>query len=110
MLLISGCAPLVYRINYRPIHGTVGYFMNAPFTSPCASAQIDTPAELQEGGLPPGIELQPDGKMEGTPQTAGRWHAMVSLPKYHCGTRAYAGEGMAVNFEILDRLSSSSNP
>lgn len=102
MLSTSGCLPLVFPINYRSIHGTVGYHMSALFTAPCDSPEITVPALVQEGGLPPGIVLQPDGKLGGTPLAAGRWHAMVRLPRYQCQGRIVPDRDAAVHFDILE--------
>jgi len=110
MLLTYGCMPpLVFPINYRSSHGTVGYQMSAPFAPPCSSPEIATPALVQQGYLPPGVELQPDGKIGGTPLAAGRWHAMVRMPRYQCQGRIYPDQDAAVHFDILE-LSTSPNP
>jgi hypothetical protein len=102
MLVAFGCTPLIYPLNYRSIHGAVGYLLNAPSRAQCADPQVLSPAMVEEGGLPPGITLQPDGLLTGTPTIAGHWHAMIRLARVQCGDKVYSDERMGLNFDIAE--------
>ena len=95
-----GCTPLIYPLNYRSIPGAVGYLLNAQSRPQCADPQVLSPAMVEEGALPPGITLQPDGLLTGTPTVAGRWHAMIRLARVQCGETVYPDDRVGLNFEI----------
>jgi hypothetical protein len=101
-LLAFGCTPLIYSINYRSIRGAVGYRLNAPSRAQCADPRVLSPAMVEEGDLPPGITLQPDGFLSGTPTTAGHWHAMIRLAHVQCGDKVYPDERVGLNFDIAE--------
>jgi hypothetical protein len=95
-----GCTPLIYPLNYRSIPGSVGYFLSVPSRVQCADPQVLSPAMVEEGSLPPGIELQPDGILKGTPTAAGHWHAMIRLARVECPDVVYPDDRMGLNFDI----------
>jgi hypothetical protein len=95
-----GCTPLIYPLNYRSIPGAVGYLLNAELRPQCADPQVLSPAMVEEGELPPGITLQPDGLLTGTPTVAGHWHAMIRLARVQCGDKVYSDERTGLNFDI----------
>jgi hypothetical protein len=97
---LAACTPLVYPINYRVIHGTVGYQLHARTRVLCAEPEILSPAMLQQGHLPPGVELGAEGNLYGTPDEAGQWHAIVRLPRTKCGDSVQADDDVAWNFDI----------
>lgn len=98
----AACAPLVYPINYRSIRGSVGYFLNAPPPPPCAAPELLLPAAVEEGSLPPGLDLLPDGRVSGRPTASGHWHAMIRLPRAKCGARVLPDQWVTVNFDVAE--------
>jgi hypothetical protein len=105
-----GCMPLVVPLNYHQIQGAVGYQMNAPYEPPCTSPRIATPAMVEEGSLPPGLALEPDGRVYGTPTAPGQWHVMVRSPRYQCRSRMVADASRAMHFRIVEASRSSGFP
>ena len=101
-LVAFGCTPLIYPINYRSIRGAVGYLLNAPSRAQCADPRVLSGATVEGGDLPPGITLQPDGLLSGTPTTAGHWHAMIRLAHVQCGDEVYPDERVGLNFDIAE--------
>ena len=101
-LLAFGCTPVFYPINYRSIRGAVGYRLSVPSRAQCADPRVLTPAMVEGGELPPGITLQPDGLLSGTPTTAGHWHAMIRHAQVQCGDKVFPNERMSLNFEIAE--------
>jgi hypothetical protein len=102
MLVAFGCTPLIYPLNYRSIRGAVGYPLIAPSRAQCADPEVLSPAMVEEGGLPPGITLQPDGLLTGTPTIAGYWHVMIRLARVQCGDKVYSDERMGLSFDIAE--------
>jgi hypothetical protein len=96
-----GCTPLIYPLNYRSIPGAVGYSLNVPSRPQCADPQVLSPAMVEEGALPPGVTLQPDGLLTGTPTIAGHWHAMIRLARVQCRDTVYPDDRMGLNFDIV---------
>jgi hypothetical protein len=102
MLVAFGCTPLIYPLNYRSIRGGVGHPLNAPSRAQCADPQVLSPAMVEEGGLPRGIILEPNGLLTGTPTIAGHWHAMIRLARVQCGDKILSDERMGLNFDIAE--------
>jgi len=98
--LLAACAPLVYPINYSAIRGTVGYELHARTRALCADPQVITPARIEQGDLPPGVELGAEGNLYGTPSEAGKWHAMIRLARTQCGQSINADDRVCWNFDI----------
>ncbi len=98
--LAFGCTPLIYPLNYRSIPGSVGYFLNVPSRVQCVDPQVLSPAMVEEGSLPPGVTLEPDGVLTGTPTSAGHWHAMIRLARVQCPDTVYPDDRMGLNFDI----------
>ena len=96
-----GCTPLIYPLNYRSIPGAVGYPLNTPSRPQCPDSQVLSPAMVEEGALPPGITLQPDGLLTGVPTDAGHWHAMIRLARVLCGDTVYPDDRVGLNFDIV---------
>jgi len=101
-LLAFGCTPAFYPINYPSFRGAVGHRLDVPLRAQCADPRVLTPAMVEGGDLPPGITLQPDGLLSGTPTTAGHWHAMIRLARVQCGDKVYPDERMSLNFKIAE--------
>ncbi|HSD11599.1 MAG TPA: hypothetical protein VLF14_11470 [Candidatus Binatia bacterium] len=101
-LAALGCTPLFYPINYPSIRGAVGHPLNAPSRVQCADPRVLSPAIVEGGYLPPGITLQPDGLLSGTPRTAGHWHAMIRQARVQCGEQVFPDERMGLNFDITE--------
>jgi hypothetical protein len=100
LALFAACTPLVYPINYRAIQGTVGYQLHARTRPLCAEPRVLTPALIEQGDLPPGVELGAEGNLYGTPNEAGHWHAMVRLARTQCGESIAADDRVGWNFDI----------
>jgi hypothetical protein len=71
--------------------GQVGVFYATEFNSDCGGDDWF----IQTGGLPPGIGLQENGDLEGTPTSAGVYDFTVGVFDFGTGETAYKG------FEIL---------
>jgi hypothetical protein len=100
MLVAFGCTPLIYPLNYRSIRGTVGRPLNVPSRAQCDDPRVLSEAMVEEGNLPPGITLEPDGMLSGIPMSAGYWHVMVRFARVQCGDKIYADERAGLNFDI----------
>src|SRR5205823_5891653 len=85
-------------LNYRSIPGAVGYPLNTPSRPQCPDSQVLSPAMVEEGALPPGITLQPDGLLTGVPTDAGHWHAMIRLARVLCGDTVYPDDRVGLIF------------
>jgi hypothetical protein len=100
LTLLAACTPLVYPISYREIHGMVGYQLHARTRVLCADPQILSPAIIEQGKLPPGVELGAEGNLYGTPNEPGQWHAMVRLARMQCGDTVKPDDRVGWNFDI----------
>jgi hypothetical protein len=103
LALLVGCAPLVVPVNYRPIRGTVGREMTAGQVQPCLSPTVLAPAKIDEGDLPPGLALAPDGIIRGTPASAGSWHAMFRSARLRCEDQVHGDMWQTLHFEIAKK-------
>jgi len=74
--------------------GDVGMFYFAQFDSHCGGDDWF----IQTGILPPGIGLQENGKLQGTPTSAGTFPFTVGVFDFGSGEVAYKG----FEIEILD--------
>jgi hypothetical protein len=99
-IVLAACASLVVPVNYRSIRGTVGEPLRAPWSPPCDVAVVLSPAMVDEGDLPTGVELHPDGMLRGAPTKAGRWHVVIRLPRLQCGDKVYADRWLSLHFAI----------
>ena len=100
LALVIGCTPLIYSVNYRSIRGTVGSPLSVAPPGACENPRLITPAMLEGGGLPPGVQLLPDGLISGAPTEAGRWNVMIRLARMQCGDELYADDRASLHFEI----------
>ena len=100
LTLLAACTPLVNPIDYRVIRGTVGYQLHARTRVLCVDPQILSPAMIEQGNLPPGVELGAEGNLYGTPNEPGQWHAVVRLARTQCGETVQPEDRVGWNFDI----------
>jgi hypothetical protein len=114
-MLAVGCAsflesrprvPLVVPVNYRVIRGTVGRELTCGPQPPCASPKILVAAKIDEGTLPPGLTLNDDGTIGGTPLRPGEWHAMLRSARLQCDDKVEADMWQTFHFEIAEKSDS----
>ena len=100
LTLLAACTPLVNPTDYRVIYGTVGYQLHARTRVLCVDPQILSPAMIEQGNLPPGVELGAEGNLYGTPNEPGQWHAVVRLARTQCGETVQPDDRVGWNFDI----------
>jgi len=100
LTLLAACTPLVEPVDYRAIYGTVGYQLHARTRSLCVDPQVLSPATIEQGDLPPGVELGAEGNLYGTPNEPGHWHAIVRLARAQCGETILPDDRVGWNFDI----------
>src|SRR5258706_13231074 len=99
-LVAVGCTPLVVPVNYHVIRGVVGREIPAGWRLPCESPEVLVPAKVDEGDLPPGLALAPNGLLTGKPVESGNWHAMIRSARLQCPDKVHADQWQTLHFEI----------
>ena len=100
LLALAGCTPILSRTDYRTVSGAVGYQLHARTRQLCPEPEILTPAALESGQLPPGVDLGEEGNLYGTPEQPGQWQAIVRLPRARCGDSVQPDDVVGWKFEI----------
>jgi hypothetical protein len=109
LTLAAGCASfldnqprvqLVVPVNYRVIRGEVGRALSCGPQPPCESPKVLAPARVDEGALPPGLMLNEDGTIGGTPAEPGEWHAMLRSARLQCDDKVEPDMWQTFHFEI----------
>lgn len=102
LALLAGAVPACSDCNLSVStpslpNGDVDVFYFAPLDSHCGGDDWF----IQTGSLPPGIGLQENGKIQGTPTSAGIFPFTVGVFDFGSGEVAYKG----FEIEILDSTS-----
>ena len=97
LALLTGAVPACSDCNLSVStqslpDGDVGVFYFAPLDSHCGGDDWF----IQTGSLPPGIGLQENGKIQGTPTSAGVFPFTVGVFDFGSGEVAYKGFEIAV--------------
>jgi hypothetical protein len=98
-----GCTSIVVPVNYNAIQGDVGGEMTAGAAPPCASPTVLVVARINEGDLPPGLVLAPEGGIHGKPLEAGHWHVMLRSARLQCQDGVRADTWQTLHFQIAAR-------
>jgi hypothetical protein len=114
LVLVVGCAhlperpsvPLIVAVNYRVIRGTVGRELACGPQLPCESPRVLVAAKIDEGALPPGLTLNADGTIGGTPEQSGEWHAMLRSARLQCDDKVEPDRWQTFHFEIAEKTDS----
>jgi len=101
VLAFAGCTPgIVVPVNYHVIRGTVGEELTPQTRLPCESPEVLAPAKIDEGDLPPGLMLAPNGVILGKPVEAGSWHVMIRSARLQCPDKVHPDQWRTLHFEI----------
>jgi hypothetical protein len=115
LTLAAGCSsflesrprvPIVVPLNYRVIRGTVGRELACGPQPPCVSPRVLVAARIDEGALPPGLTLNADGTIDGSPEQSGEWHAMLRSARLQCDDKVEADMWQTFHFEIAEKSGS----
>jgi hypothetical protein len=91
--------PESLSIWYVNTQGKVGYHMVAEPRARCGADWSSNSPSLTGGSLPPGLRLR-GSRIEGVPQSPGRWQARVSFSGIACRGRSYPDQTVHVDLSI----------
>lgn len=88
VLLLSGCNDCDLKIGTDDLpDGVVGVEYRARVDSDCGGDQFF----FEEGRLPPGVEIQSDGDLRGTPVAAGTYTFTLGVVDFGSGEESFKG-------------------
>jgi hypothetical protein len=99
-------APGYLQVAYEPTNGTaLLHMVMAAVSTNCPGAWSIGSARQTSGKLPPGMDLQADHTITGTPLTSGTWRAGIGFTGLNCKgrdgkTQAYADQTVNVTIMI----------
>ncbi|MFQ5692430.1 MAG: hypothetical protein ACE5IM_05230 [Nitrospinota bacterium] len=91
--------PASLPIWYRGTSGKVGYHMIAEPRARCGSTWQSSTATLVSGRLPAGLRLR-GSRIEGTPQSPGKWQVTVRFTGIKCRGKSYPDQNVEISFNI----------
>jgi hypothetical protein len=81
-------APRFLQVNYEPSSGTaLEHMVMQAVSSNCPGTWSASDARLASGRLPPGLRLESDHKITGTPDASGTWQAGIGFSGLSCKGR-----------------------
>jgi hypothetical protein len=92
--VLGACSDCSLSVSTKSLpDGTVGVRYFTELNSDCGGDVWF----IQTGGLPPGIELQDNGDVQGTPTLAGVYTFTVGVFDFGSGETAYKGLSIAID-------------
>jgi hypothetical protein len=93
-IVLGGCSDCSLSVSTKSLPaGVVGVRYFSELHSDCGGDVWF----IQTGGLPPGIELQDNGDVQGTPTLAGVYTFTVGVFDFGSGETAYKGLSIAID-------------
>ena len=96
---LKAAPPPTLRIWYVNTQGQAGYHMVADANARCGGSWQASRVWLASGSLPPGLRLS-GYRIEGIPQSPGRWQASINYSGLVCRGQSYPDQTVNVDLTI----------
>ena len=96
---LRAAPPPTLRIWYVNTLGKAGYHMVAEANARCGGSWQANRVSLASGSLPPGLRLS-GYRIEGTPESPGRWQAWITYAGLVCRGRSYPDQTVNVDLTV----------
>ncbi len=99
LLSFSGWAQS-FTITYHDTEGQVGHHMTAWPGAKCPGGWNSDLPQIVSGSLPPGLSINDNSEIVGTPRQPGKWSVVLNFARVECQGASYSDVSTRVNLNI----------